>query len=126
MQEDQYQSPIDAAGKPGPTLGTRHFLLKMAQLIAHMLPGLQKVLSLPLTNHISVTPSLLREKTSDSDRQQRQLSYLAEMTNNFAYVAGRLNAAADTLSRLMVEEEDADEVCLPMTTESQGHWDKKD
>ena len=45
------------------------------------------------------------EKIADSDRQQRQLSYLVELTNNFKYIEGLLNAVADTLSRLPVEKE---------------------
>ena len=56
-------------------------------------------------------PSLLREKTSNSDPQQCQLSYLAKMTDNFGYIADPLNAAADALSHPPAKDEDADEVC---------------
>ena len=68
-------------------------------------------------DHRSLIPSLLREKTSDSDRQQHQLSYLAEMTADFEYVAGPLNAAADTLSRLPAGDE-AEEVWAILSADS--------
>ena len=51
------------------------------------------------------------EKTSDSDRQQGKLAFLAEMTTNFQYIAGPLNTAADAMSHPPPTEEDADEVC---------------
>ena len=77
------------------------------------------------TDHSSLIPSLLREKISDSDRQQRQLSYLAEMMADFEYVAGLLNAAADALSRLLAEDK-ADKVCAILPAESPQHWDTKE
>ena len=77
------------------------------------------------TDHRFLIPSLLREKTSNSDQQQRQLSYLAEMMADFEYVAGPLNAAADTLSRLPAEDE-ADEVCAILPADSPRHWDEKE
>ena len=40
----------------------------------HMLDGREFTLK---TDHKSLIPSLMREKTSDSDRQQRQLAFLA-------------------------------------------------
>ena len=73
------------------------------------------------TDHRSLIPSLLREKTSDSDRQQ--LSYLAEMTADFEYVAGPLNAAA--LSRPPAGDE-AKEVCAILPADSPQHWDEKE
>ena len=74
------------------------------------------------TDHSSLIPSLLREKISDSDRQQRQLSYLAEMMADFEYVAGLLKAAADALSRPLVKNE-ADEVCAILPADSPRHWE---
>ena len=43
----------------------------------HMLDSQEFMLK---TDHKSLIPSLMREKTSDSDRQQWQLAFLAEMT----------------------------------------------
>ena len=74
----------------------------------HMLDGREFTLK---TDHKSLIPSLMREKTSDSDRQQRQLAFLAEMTANFQYIAGPLNAAADVMSRPPPADEDTEEVC---------------
>ena len=68
------------------------------------------------TDHKSLIPSLMREKTSDSDRQQRQLAFLAEMTANFQYIA-----AADALSCLPQTEEDADEVCAILPEDNPHH-----
>ena len=68
----------------------------------------------------------MREKTSDSDRQQRQLAFLAEMTANFQYIAGPLNAAADAMSRPQPAEEDADEVCAILPEDNPHHWDEQE
>ena len=69
------------------------------------------------TDHWVLVPSLLREKTSDSDRQQWQLSYLAEMTSDFEYIAGPVKATEDALSRPPVGEE-ADKVCNILPADS--------
>ena len=74
------------------------------------------------TDHKSLIPSLLREKTSESDRQQRQLSYLAEMTNNFSYISGPLNTVADALSRPPAEDKGEDEVCAITQEENPRLW----
>ena len=74
------------------------------------------------TDHKSLIPSLLREKTSESDRQQRQLSYLAEMTSDFQYVAGPLNTVADAMSRPPPEDKDEDEVCAITQEENPRNW----
>ena len=73
------------------------------------------------TDHKSLIPSLMREKMSDSDRQQQQLAFLAKMTANFQYIAGPLNAAADAMSRPPPAEEDADEVCAIMPEDNPRH-----
>ena len=78
------------------------------------------------TDHKSLIPSLMREKTSDSDRQQRQLAFLAEMTANFQYIAGPLNAAVDRMSRLLPAEEDADKVCAILPEDNPRHWDEQE
>ena len=78
------------------------------------------------TDHKSQIPSLLREKTSDSDRQQRQLAFLAELTSNFQYIAGPLNAAADAMSRPPQAEEDSDEVCAVLQEDIPHHWDEQE
>ena len=75
-------------------------------------------------DHQFLVPSLLREKTSDSVQQQQQLSYLTEMTSDFEYIAGPLNAAAEALSRLPAGEE-ADKVCTILPADSPQHWDEK-
>ena len=77
------------------------------------------------TDHRSLIPSLLREKTSNSDQKQRQLSYLAEMTADFEYIAGPLNAAADALSSPPAEDEE-EEVCAILPADSPRHWDEKE
>ena len=69
-------------------------------------------------------PSLLKEKTSNSDRQQRQLSYLAEITADFEYLAGPLNTTADALYRPPAEDK-ADEFCAILPADSPRHWDEK-
>ena len=58
-----------------------------------------------------------------SDRQQRQLSYLAEMTADFEYVAGPLNA--DALSHPPAGDE-AKEVCAVLPADSPRHWEEKE
>merc|ERR1711911_340056 len=63
-----------------------------------------------------------REKTSESDRQQRQLAYLAEMTSDFQYVAGPLNTVADAMSRPPPEDKDEDEVCAITQEENPRNW----
>ena len=68
----------------------------------------------------------MREKTSDSDRQQRQLAFLAEMTANFQYIAGPLNAAVDAMSRPRQAEEDSDEVCAILQADIPRHWDEQE
>ena len=88
----------------------------------HMLDSQEFMLK---TDHKSLIPSLMREKTSDSDRQQRQLAFLAEMTANFQYTAGPLNAAVDAMSRRPQAEEDADEICAILPEDNPRHWDKQ-
>ena len=78
-----------------------------------------------MTDHWRLVSSLLREKSSDCDRQQYQLSYLAGMMLDFEYVAGPPSAAANALSSLPAEEE-ADEVCVILPANSQRHWNEKD
>ena len=56
---------------------------------------------------------------------QHQISYLAEMTADFEYVAGPLNAAAEALSHLLAEDE-ADEVCAILPADSPRHWGEKE
>ena len=51
------------------------------------------------SDHKPLIPSLLQEKQADSPRQQRSLSYLAEVTDNFIYLQGPGNIVADALSR---------------------------
>ena len=89
----------------------------------HMLDGREFTLK---TDHKSLIPSLIQEKTSDSDRQQRQLAFLAEMTANFQYIAGPLNAVADAMSRLPQAEEDSDEVCAILQEDIPRHWDEQE
>ena len=89
----------------------------------HMLDGREFTLK---TDHKSLIPSLMREKASDSDRQQRQLAFLAEMTANFQYIAGPLNAAVDEMSRPPQAEEDSDEVCAVLQEDIPCHWDEQE
>ena len=84
----------------------------------HMLDGREFTLK---TDHKNLIPSLMLEKTSDSDRQQRQLAFLAEMTANFQYIAGPLNDAADAISRPPPAEEDADAVCAILQEDMPRH-----
>ena len=63
---------------------------------------------------------------SDSNRQQRQLAFLAEMTTNFQYIAGPLNAAADAMSCPPQAEEDSDEVCAVLQEDIPCHWDEQE
>ena len=60
-----------------------------------------------------------------TDRQQCQLTYLAEMTTDFEYIAGQLSTPANTLS-CPPAEEDADKVCAILPAESPQHWDTKE
>ena len=88
-----------------------------------MLSGLRKVLSLPrgLALLIADGPQIADPQPPQvTDRQQSQLSYLAEMTDNFGYLVGLLNTAADA------EEEDSDEICAVVTTNSPRHLDEKE
>ena len=69
------------------------------------------------TDHRSLVPSLLREKTSDSDLQQQQLSYLIEMTSDFKILAGPLTAAAAEALSYPPGGEEADKVCAILPTD---------
>ena len=75
------------------------------------------------SDHKPLIPSLLREKQADSPRQQRALSYLAEVTDNFIYLQGPENVVADTLSRLLPPENPMAEVNNVNLLHSLRHWD---
>jgi len=51
------------------------------------------------TDHKPITTALSRSSPPDSARQQRQLAFIAEFTNNIQHVAGSSNVVADALSR---------------------------
>ena len=66
----------------------------------------------------------MQEKTSNSDRQQRQLAFLAEMIANFQYIAGPLNAAADAMSRLLLAEKDSARFVLSCKRKSHARMNR--
>jgi RNase H-like domain found in reverse transcriptase len=62
----------------------------------HLLEGRSFVV---FTDHLPLVGALHRVSQPKSDRQQRQLSFIAEFTAEIRHIAGQSNVVADTLSR---------------------------
>ena len=78
---------------------------------------------------ISHKSSFLPEQQADSDRQQQQLEYLAEVTKNYIYtkyISKSRDATFDALFRLPAGEEEAEGVCAVMTADSLRHWNRQE
>jgi cleavage and polyadenylation specificity factor subunit 1 len=66
----------------------------------HLLEGRQFTV---FSYHKPLTGALSRVSEPHSDRQRRQLSFIAEFVSEIKHIAGRTNIVADTLSRPPVE-----------------------
>jgi transposase InsO family protein len=62
----------------------------------HLLEGRQFTV---FTDHLPLVGALARATEPKSDRQRRQLSFIAEFTADIRHIAGEANIVADTLSR---------------------------
>jgi hypothetical protein len=62
----------------------------------HLLEGCSFIV---FTDHLLLVGALHRVSEPKSDRQRRQLSFLAEFTAEIRHIAGASNVVADTLSR---------------------------
>jgi RNase H-like domain found in reverse transcriptase/Reverse transcriptase (RNA-dependent DNA polymerase) len=62
----------------------------------HLLEGRSFVI---FTDHLPLVGALHRVSEPKSDRQRRQLSFIAEFTAEIRHIAGQSNVVADTLSR---------------------------